>query len=95
MIDAFKPSYLAYAPYLRSLTERNVWGELDMGFGHWRGVEQLFQGDSNTIANFYQNNEHSLYYLRYFQFLRHFGSMGRLIINVLFNLPRWLKGHEL
>ena len=94
MIDAFKPAYLEHAPYFRSLIEKNQWGELDMGLGHWRGVEVLFKGKSNVIAIFYKN-KNSLSYFRYFKWLELFGKKGRLIVNVLFNIPRLLKGHEL
>ena len=94
MIDAFKPDYLEHAPYLMSLTKKNQWGELDMGLGHWRGVEVLFQGKSEVIAIFYKN-KNSLSYFKYFKWLEWFGNKGRLIVNVLFNIPRLLKGHEL
>ena len=66
MIDAFKPDYLEHAPYLMSLTKKNQWGELDMGLGHWRGVEVLFQGKSEVIAIFYKN-KNSLSYFKYFK----------------------------
>lgn len=94
MIDAFKPAYLEHAPYLKSLTEKNQWGELDMGLGHWRGVEILFKGKSEVIAIFYKN-KNSLSYFRYFKWLEWFGNKGRIIVNVLFNIPRLLKGYEL
>ncbi len=95
MIDAFKPSYLEYAPYLKALTEKYFHGELDIGFGHWRGVEILFNGKSDTISVFYQNNENSLNYLKYFRWLEYLGGFGRFIIDVLFNFPRLMKGYEL
>lgn len=95
MIDAFKPSYLEHAPYLKSLTEKYQYGELDMGFGHWRGVVILFNGRSNIISVFYKNNDSSLNYLKYFIWLKNFGLFGRLLIDILFNFPRFLRGYEL
>ena len=95
MIDAFKPSYLEHAPFLRSLTEQYRWGELNMGFGHWRGVEVLFKGESEVIANFYHDGRGSLTYLKYFQWLGYFGKLGRFCIDVLFNFPRWMRRYEL
>ena len=100
MIDAFKSSYLEHAPFLKSLTERYQYGELDMGLGHWRGVQILFEGNSNIISTFYKNENHnqnksSLNYLKYFIFLKYFGEFGRFLIDILFNLPRLIKGYEL
>lgn len=95
MIDAFKSSYLEHAPYLKSLTEKYQYGELDMGLGHWRGVEVLFQGKSDTISVFYKNNENSLFYLKYFLWLKNFGLVGKFLIDFLFNFPRFLRGYEL
>jgi len=94
MIDAFKPEYIKHAPYLQSLTKKFQHGELDMGFGHWRGVDILFTGNSNKIAIFYKNNN-SLYHLKYFTWLKYFGKIGRLIVDILFNIPRLIKGYEL
>lgn len=95
MIDAFKPSYLKHAPFLRSLCDKYQHGELDMGVGHWNGVQTVFEGRSEVIANFYKNNEGSLGYLKQFTFLKYFGKLGRLIIDMLFNFPRWVRGYEL
>ena len=95
MIDAFKPAYLEHAPFLKSLTMKYQHGELNMGFGHWRGVEVLFKGNSEVIANFYHGGDGSLAYLKHFQWLQYFGKLGRLCIDILFNFPRWLKGYEL
>src|SRR3989344_5637344 len=94
MIDAFKPSYLKYAPYLRALTEKYQYGELDMGFGHWRGVEVLFKGNSDIISVFYKN-EASLNFTRYFKWMEIFGRIGELIVEFLINIPRLIKGYEL
>ena len=102
MIDAFKPSYLEYAPYLKALTKEYQHGELEMGLGHWRGVQILFEGNSNIISTFYKNENYnknksksSLNYLKYFIFLKYFEEFGRFIIDILFNLPRLIKGYEL
>ena len=100
MIDAFKPSYLEHAPYLKALTKEYQHGELDMGFGHWRGVQVLFERNSDIIAVFYKNKEYnqnksSLNYLKYFIFLKYFGKFGRFLIDILFNFPRLIKGYEL
>tara|TARA_Y100000310_G_C20655354_1_gene801700 strand:+ start:403 stop:1287 length:885 start_codon:yes stop_codon:yes gene_type:complete len=94
LIDAFKPEYLQYAPYLRSLSEKNQWGDLNMGIGHWRGVDVLFNGKSEIIANFCKDRNR-LRYLRYFTFLDSFGKTGRFIVDVLFNLPRLFRGYEI
>jgi len=100
MIDAFKPSYLEHASYLKSLTEKYEHGELDMGIGHWRGVEVLFNGKSNTIAIFCKDGSDgydsgSLGFVRGLVWLESFGKVGRFIIDSLINFPRLLKGHEL
>lgn len=94
MIDAFKPEYLEYAPYLKSLCKNNQYGELDMGIGHWRGVDIIFNGNSEIIANFYKN-EGKLKYLRHFIWLDNFGKLGKLFKNILFNVPRFFKRYEM
>ena len=94
LIDAFKPAYLEHAPYLRSLCDNNQWGELDMGIGHWRGVDVLFNGKSNIIGNFCKGSG-KLSYLRYFAWLDSFGKIGRFFVDVLFNLPRLFRGYEM
>lgn len=94
MLDAFKPAYLEHAPYLRSLCRSRQHGELDMGFGHWRGVDVIFNGRSEVIANFYKKDG-KLGYFRYFKWLDNFGKIGRFFVDILFNFPRFLKGHEM
>jgi len=94
MLDAFKPGYLEHAPYLRSLCESRQHGELNMGFGHWRGVDVIFNGKSEIIANFFKK-EGGLSYFKYFTWLGGFGKIGRFFIDCLFNLPRFLKGYEM
>ncbi len=95
MIDAFKPSYLEHAPYLKSLTEKYQYGELDMGIGHWNGVETLFSGKSEIISLFYKSNNNSLKFIRYFLWLKIFGKIGRFLVEALVNFPRLMNGYEL
>jgi len=95
MIDAFKPEYLKYAPYLSSLTKKFQWGELEMPIGHEGGMDIFFSGNSDKIALFYRKENSSLSFLRYFSFLERFGKIGRFAIDCIVNLPRFLKGYEL
>lgn len=94
MIDAFKPSYLEYAPYLKSISEKNQYGELDMGLGHWRGVDILFNGNSDIISNFYKD-KNELKYFKYFIWLDNLSNFGKFFKNILFNFPRLFKGYEM
>lgn len=94
MIDAFKPSYLKYASYLKSLSEKNQHGELNMGLGHWRGVDIIFNGNSDIISNFYKD-KNELRYLRNFLFVDNLEISGKFLKNILFNFPRLIKGYEL
>ena len=93
MLDAFKPSYLEYAPYLRSLTEGNKWGELEMTPGHWGCIQILFEGRS-SILSIFRKGRGKLNWLKGFDWLEKL-PFGRAIIDVLFNFPRWLRGYEL
>lgn len=95
MIDAFKPSYLKYSPYLTSLSKKYQHGELDMGIGHWNGVETLFKGSSDIISIFYKNEKSSLKLVRYLLWLKIFGKAGRVLVETLINFPRLIKGYEL
>jgi hypothetical protein len=95
MIDAFKPEYLEYAPYLSSLTKKFQWGELEMPVGHEGGVEIVFHGNSDKLALFYKKENSSLKFLKYFSFLEKFGKAGRFVIDSLVNFPRFLKRYEL
>jgi hypothetical protein len=95
MIDAFKPEYLEYAPYLSSLTKKFQWGELEMPMGHEGGVEIVFRGSSDKLALFYKKENSSLKFLKYFSFVERFGKIGRFIVDSLINFPRFLKGYEL
>jgi hypothetical protein len=95
MIDAFKPEYLKYAPYLSSLTKKFQWGELEMPAGHEGGMEIFFTGDSNNLALFYKNGKSSLSFIKHLTFLEKFGKLGRFIVDSLVNLPRFLRGYEL
>ncbi|MEK6913530.1 MAG: alkaline phosphatase family protein [Nanoarchaeota archaeon] len=95
MIDAFKPEYFEYAPYLSSLTKRFQWGELEMPIGHEGGVEVVFKGSSDKLALFYKKKNSSLKFLKYLTFLEGFGKAGRFVIDSLVNFPRFLKRYEL
>lgn len=95
MIDAFKPEYLKYAPYLSLLTKKYQWGELEMPLGHGGGIEIFVRGKSNKLATFYRKENSSLSWIKYFAWLEGFGKMGRLIIDCAINFPRLIKGKEL
>jgi len=95
MIDAFKPEYLKYAPYLNSLTKKYQWGELEMPLGHWSGMEIFFKGHSNKLALFYKTEKSSLKWTKYFYWLDAFGNLGRFIIDLIINIFRFLKREEL
>lgn len=95
MIDAFKPEYLKYAPYLTSLTKRYQWGNLEMPPGHNGGMEIFFRGKSDKLATFYKKNKSSLSWIKYFIWLESFGKFGRLIIDCLINFFRLIKEQNL
>lgn len=95
MIDAFKPEYLEYAPYLSSLTKKFQWGDLKMPLGFEGGMETFFRGSSSKLALFYKSENSKLKYIKYFSFLEKFGKIGRLIIDCLINFPRFIKRYEL
>jgi hypothetical protein len=94
MIDGFKQEYLESAPYLKSLTKKNMWGSLEMPPGHWGALEIFFKGYSTKLALFYKG-EGGFRWLRLFSFLENFGKFGRIIIDAIFNFPRFVKGQEL
>ena len=95
MIDAFKPEYLKYAPHLTSLTEKYLWGNLEMPPGHNGGMEIFFTGESNKLATFYKKDKSNLHWVKYFAWLEGLGSFGRLLIDCGINFPRWIKGKDL
>lgn len=95
MIDAFRPEYLNYAPYLASLTNKFQWGELEMPIGHGGGIETFFRGESKVLATFYKKENSSLRWIRSFIFLEKFGKIGRLVIDCLINFLRFVEGKEL
>jgi len=95
MIDAFKPEYLKYASYLSSLTKKYQGGTLEMPPGHWGGVETIFKGKSDIVALFYRKKNSSLRWVKYFSWLNAFGNFGRIIIDSVINIIRFLKGREL
>jgi hypothetical protein len=95
MIDGFKEDYLKYAPYLKSLTNRLQWGYLEMPPGHWGGVEIFFNGKSNILAVFCKSKNSSLRFMKYFQWLEKFNRFKRIFVDILINLPRFIKREEL
>ncbi len=95
MIDAFKPSYLRYAPYLSSLTKKYEWGELEMPAGHGGGMEIFFKGKTDTLATFYKKENSSLNWIRYFTWLEKLGKLGRIAVDCMINFPRLIKNQEL
>lgn len=95
MIDAFKPEYLRYAPYLSSLTKEYKWGKLEMPSGHGGGMEIFFKGKSNILATFYKKENSSLSWIKYFSWLERFGKAGIFIIDSIINSIRLIQGKEL
>ena len=95
MIDGFKENYLVYAPYLKSLTERMQWGNLDVGIGHWGGVEKIFRGKSDILALLYKDREGSLRWLKFISWMSIFGKFGRFVVDILVNADRLIKREEL
>lgn len=93
MIDAFKPEYLKYSPYLSSLTKKYQYGELKMPLGHWGGMEIFFNGKSKKLALFHKKEKSSLKWTKYFSFVEKL--FGRNAIDILINLPRFLRRQEL
>ena len=87
-IDAFKPCYLEHAPYLRSLTESNQYGELKCPIGFWGGMETFFKGSSNILAFFYYSENSSLKWVKNLTFL------GRRVVEILINLKRLCKDEK-
>jgi len=95
MIDAFKPEYLKYAPYLSSLTKKYQWGELEMPPGHNGGMEIFFRGHSTKLATFYKKKESKLEWVKYFIWLDNFGWFGRFKIECIINFFRLFGGKDL
>ena len=93
MIDAFKSEYLKHAPYLSSLTKKYQWGELKMPIGHWGGIEIFFKGKSEKLALFHKKEKSSLRWIKKFAWIEKL--FGRIAIDVLINLPRFILGDEL
>jgi hypothetical protein len=89
LIDAFKPEYLKYAPYLSSLTQKYQWGELVVPFGHEGASEMLFKGYNDKIALIIKSDNSSLKWTRYFSWLGRFG------VDSMINFIRLFKKEEL
>ncbi len=94
MIDAFKPEYLKYAPYLSLLTKNYQWGKLEMPAGHWGGVEIFFKGNSEKLALFHKKEKSSLKWIKHFSWAEKL-PFGRTAIDVIINIPRVFRGYEL
>jgi len=90
-----EPEYLKYSPYLNFLTKKYQWGELKMPLGHWAGMEIFFKGKSEKVALFYKTENSSLRWIRFFTWFKLFGSYGRLVLETMINLRRFLKREEL
>jgi len=71
-LDAFKPSYLEHAPYLRSLTKKYQHGELETPLGFWGGMETFFKGKSDILAFFHHSSNSSLKWTKNFSWLSRF-----------------------
>jgi len=95
MIDAFKPEYLKYAPFLSSLTKKCQWGELEMPAGHGGGMEIFFKGKSDALATFYKKQNSSLRWTKHFTWLEAFKELGRIKIDFMINFPRLIRNKEL
>ena len=87
-IDAFKLEYLEFAPFLKSLTEKNQYGKLKVPLGYEGGMDIFFNGRSDILAMFYKSENSSLKWTKYFSFL------PRIILDVLINLQRLLKNNR-
>jgi hypothetical protein len=89
MIDAFKPEYLEHAPYLKSLTMKNQWGELIMPTGFWGGMKWFFNGENDIKAFFFRSQNSSLKWTKRFYWI------GRLPLEIIINLIRLIKREKL
>jgi len=89
MIDAFKPEYLQYAPYLFSLTKNNQWGEVEMPLGFEGGMKTFFYGKNDILAFFYKEENSTL------KWTKNFWWIGRLPIEILINLKRLILRERL
>jgi predicted AlkP superfamily pyrophosphatase or phosphodiesterase len=95
LIDGFKPEYLKYAPYLSSLTNKYKWGELEVPFGHEGATEMVFKGHNDKISLFLKSEHSSLNWTKNFSWLEKFGDFGRLLLDSMINLIRYLKKEQL
>ena len=65
-----------------------------MPMGHWGGVEIFFKGKSEKLALFHKKEKSSLKWVKYFTWLDKL-KVGKIIIDILINFPRFLKRYEL
>jgi len=86
MLDAFKPEYLKYAPYLKSLTKKYAHGRLKIPMGFVRGMDVFFNGQSNILAKFKRSG--NLSWTKYFYWL------GKFPLAIIINTIRLLKNNK-
>lgn len=87
-IDGFKPSYLEYAPYLRSLTEHYQHGHVITPLGYWGAMETFYKGRSDTLAFYCRNKKSSLWWTKYCSFI------GNLLLSIAVNTVRLVKNQR-
>lgn len=87
-IDAFRPSYLKYAPYLRSLTERYQHGHVITPLGYWGAMETFYKGHSDTLAFYCRSEKSSLWWTKYCSFI------GNLPLSIAVNVARLIKNQR-
>lgn len=89
MLDAFKPEYLNYAPYLRGLAEKYQHGSLEVPPGFWGAMDTFFNGKTDKLAFFYYTENSSI------RWIKPFTIFGRFVTNVFINLYRLFRGEVL
>jgi len=89
MIDSFKPEYLEHTRFLKSLTEKKEWGELEMPLGFEGGMRTFFYGKNDMLAFFYKSENSKL------KWTKKFWWMGRFPLEVLINLKRLVERKRL
>lgn len=86
MVDAFKPEYLEYAPYLRSLTKKYMYGRIKVPTGFICGMDIFFHGKSDILAKFRRSD--NLKWTKYFYWL------GKFPLAIIINTIRLLKNNK-
>lgn len=91
-LDAFKPEYLKYAKYLKSLAKDNLHGELDTVLG--------FTGISATFFTGCYPNTHKVFCMfdysqnSSFKRINNFSFLGKNSLTILINLYRYVKNQK-